>query len=102
LIPPPPTSTLFPYTTLFRSLPESHGSVDSRYARGLAAKIFCAPTLQCKVVCKAALPAGRVSAHLRFFEMMVGTVSSRRRLDNPRSEEHTSELQSLRHLVCRL
>src|SRR5438045_8099027 len=57
---PPPRSTLFPYTTLFRSRP----------ARGAGAR---APRARC--------------AHRR---------------DSPRSEEHTSELQSLRHLVCRL
>src|SRR5438045_5443986 len=59
MIPPPPTSTLFPYTTLFRSLP------GREHRLGQGAGAF------------ALQPAGR-------------------------SEEHTSELQSLRHLVCRL
>src|SRR6202789_2364759 len=59
----PPRSTLFPYTTLFRSL-----SMDLA-SRGL-------PVDQCR-----RLP--RASVQLR-------------------SEEHTSELQSLQHLVCRL
>src|SRR5436853_6780906 len=58
----PPRSTLFPYTTLFRSSPPS-------------------------VWCRAAGNPGRSR-----------TTSPARR----RSEEHTSELQSLRHLVCRL
>src|SRR5258705_9120449 len=66
----PPRSTLFPYTTLFRSKNDSGG-------------------------------AGGVSTaadYLRFCQMMMnGGV-----LDGKRSEEHTSELQSLRHLVCRL
>src|ERR1035438_10670961 len=52
----PPRSTLFPYTTLFRSPGERWWNESRRYP----------------------LPAF------------------------PRSEEHTSELQSLRHLVCRL
>src|SRR5437899_8147551 len=56
----PPTSTLFPYTTLFRSLSRWRSS------------------------CRGAL--------LRLKAPMA----------SPRSEEHTSELQSLRHLVCRL
>src|SRR5437899_5540485 len=53
----PPRSTLFPYTTLFRS-----------WAR---TRCGWSPT-------------------------------SRKPAGSPRSEEHTSELQSLRHLVCRL
>src|SRR5258706_14367691 len=67
----PPRSTLFPYTTLFRSLDHSnqqearHADAERRPAR-----------------------ARREKAHRR-----------RRSL---RSEEHTSELQSLTNLVCRL
>src|SRR5258705_9255850 len=57
----PPRSTLFPYTTLFRS---QRGRADGR---------------------------GRPDGQAR-----------RRRGVRARSEEHTSELQSLRHLVCRL
>src|SRR5438874_5646664 len=60
----PPRSTLFPYTTLFRSI-----SV-ARSVRGNAASVFCLT----------AAKVGRVN----------------------RSEEHTSELQSRRDLVCRL
>src|SRR5947199_7711458 len=59
----PPRSTLFPYTTLFRSR--------ARHA----------------AVRRAACPR------------RTGGASSR---SGSRSEEHTSELQSLRHLVCRL
>src|SRR3989442_10856405 len=66
----PPRSTLFPYTTLFRSKPSDATLADFR-------------TLRTKVN-KAALN-GRLSAYY---------------LD--RSEEHTSELQSRPHLVCRL
>src|SRR5262245_63986947 len=61
----PPRSTLFPYTTLFRS-----GSASAVTRR---ARPDCRPR-----------PAGG------------------RPTDAHRSEEHTSELQSLRHLVCRL
>src|SRR5262245_62622797 len=61
----PPRSTLFPYTTLFRS--------GDRRARGLLPGRDRGPQSD-------RLPARR----------------------RPRSEEHTSELQSLRHLVCRL
>src|SRR4051794_41530163 len=67
----PPRSTLFPYTTLFRSSP----SVNS----GLPVFVGCAPAWN---LAKSALSA-RSAARFR-------------------SEEHTSELQSPVHLVCRL
>src|SRR5947199_5754255 len=67
----PPISTLFPYTTLFRS--------PSCWWRGRSAGILYAWTIR-----------DRWRTPRRF--------SATRR----RSEEHTSELQSLRHLVCRL
>src|SRR5262245_64692666 len=64
----PPRSTLFPYTTLFRSAEWAARHVRSR-------------------------------AQLREKGRAAGT---RERIESARSEEHTSELQSLRHLVCRL
>src|SRR2546429_2846527 len=71
----PPRSTLFPYTTLFRSL-----CLPGRAARG-----------------SGNLPARRVpSAHA------LTAVWRRPTPKAPRSEEHTSELQSRLHLVCRL
>src|SRR2546425_7773510 len=75
----PPRSTLFPYTTLFRSsrLPRPGGpGRRSDLVGGGGALLRCA------------LPCQR---HDR---------STHGRL--PRSEEHTSELQSLAYLVCRL
>src|SRR5258705_1370202 len=68
----PPRSTLFPYTTLFRS---------QRAAGGLVTGV-----------------AGRCSGALR--SMHCAWVADSQNAE--RSEEHTSELQSLRHLVCRL
>src|SRR5205809_5627606 len=63
----PPRSTLFPYTTLFRSL-----------------------------------VAREASAHLQQVHVRLGA-QPRRGMDHQgRSEEHTSELQSRLHLVCRL
>src|SRR3712207_7835012 len=67
----PPRSTLFPYTTLFRS---SAGCVS---ADGLFTVLVCIVSLQ----------------HL---------VGRRCTAGAPRSEEHTSELQSRQYLVCRL
>src|SRR5258705_10034576 len=65
----PPRSTLFPYTTLFRSVERGEGDLEA-----LALLADAVPGRDPDLV-----EAG-----------------------NARSEEHTSELQSLRHLVCRL
>src|SRR2546429_7245688 len=70
----PPRSTLFPYTTLFRSGPSSSGAGAS----------------STKEVSKGCIP-------------MFGTPDATSIGNNlRRSEEHTSELQSRLHLVCRL
>src|SRR5262245_62870185 len=82
LIRRPPRSTLFPYTTLFRS-PKAQrmdGSADRACDRGDRSEVDDRDHLAGNV---GEAEAGRVQ-HFR------------------RSEEHTSELQSLRHLVCRL
>src|SRR5258705_6215790 len=75
----PPRSTLFPYTTLFRSAQQ-------------------ADELGKKVLVDNKMSVTAPSADLR---RMLDLVGERRSADG-RSEEHTSELQSLRHLVCRL
>src|SRR5437899_8045744 len=79
----PPRSTLFPYTTLFRSLPRATGSVR---ADGVAVRR------------RRRLPGRRQHRH------RWGSATDLSKDESPvqRSEEHTSELQSLRHLVCRL
>src|SRR5256885_11343211 len=69
----PPRSTLFPYTTLFRS------KRSPSPACGLGK-----PRLARRSCCPACVPGGTL------------------RLTVPRSEEHTSELQSPCNLVCRL
>src|SRR5262245_62760903 len=99
MVPRPPRATLFPYTTLFRSRRSSRGS-----SRGE----------ECRAAGLAGLRARR--ARPRGAEAQGGLGPRPRggradgsgltRLAVPelaaRSEEHTSELQSLRHLVCRL
>src|SRR3712207_8176866 len=80
----PPRSTLFPYTTLFRSRQEhDHGGCPDgrRYFGGLCGGWTDAPD-------KGAHPLGASGW---------GSLHSRLR-----SEEHTSELQSRQYLVCRL
>src|SRR5690348_17744966 len=74
----PPRSTLFPYTTLFRSVPREVGQERGRPRRGRAA--VRTQRLHGRRLHRLAAPASRL----------------------PRSEEHTSELQSPVHLVCRL
>src|SRR3712207_8057076 len=72
----PPRSTLFPYTTLFRSLRQSVSRPDRRHT---------APS--------------RVGRHRL---TRSGPRERRAELLRARSEEHTSELQSRQYLVCRL
>src|SRR5690606_41945329 len=90
LVPSSPISTLFPYTTLFRSGPGLHlpgpggWPPSGRTRRGPADG--------------ASLSAPGAAAR----EDGEGEGLSARRSRSPRSEEHTSELQSRENLVCRL
>src|SRR2546428_5217007 len=76
----PPRSTLFPYTTLFRSLIDDHLHETQRLA---------------------AL-AGPADPGHRHFADQSRAAATGPRLALARSEEHTSELQSRSDLVCRL
>src|SRR3712207_6905804 len=72
----PPRSTLFPYTTLFRSIAiRCHANPRPGDVKGCRTPV----------------------ARLRWL-----STGSRRPLEATRSEEHTSELQSRQYLVCRL
>src|SRR5690606_40371889 len=84
----PPSSTLFPYTTLFRS-----GSV-SIAILAKAGDVFGHRKMM--YVCLALIVVGYVIAAIapNFFTLILGRAL--------RSEEHTSELQSRENLVCRL
>src|SRR5437879_11153808 len=75
----PPRSTLFPYTTLFRSLTKSSGSTTCALLVAIDVPLHCAIIL--------GKHSSLVLRELRFLR---------------RSEEHTSELQSPMYLVCRL
>src|SRR5262249_60348666 len=84
-LPPPPSSTLFPYPTLFRSVGQVlPGSSDARDLRLPAEFAFGAD-----FACDARDFRGKA------VELVHHRIDSR-------SEEHTSELQSLTNLVCRL
>src|SRR5436190_10418660 len=96
MTPPPPTSTLFPYTTLFRSGVVSGVEIDS--SLGLVYGIR--------------FPTDEEEELLRRFTVVLNHVDNMRMwLESEygaagqplyRSEEHTSELQSHSDLVCRL
>src|SRR5437763_10978728 len=89
MIPPPPSSTLFPYTTLFRSFqlpiqahkPQAYIDQESVFLN-LARKLM----------------------ELYYFQLpdLLFWQSSHHFQKSKRSEEHTSELQSPMYLVCRL
>src|SRR3712207_7486876 len=86
----PPRSTLFPYTTLFRSRAFAEAGVDLvdvstgqtvREARPIYGRMYQTPF------------SDQIRNEARVATMCVGNI---------RSEEHTSELQSRQYLVCRL
>src|SRR3712207_7057028 len=80
----PPRSTLFPYTTLFRSVGAPPSPVDQRSAD------LCAEVALQQVPGRVHLP------------LATAVAAGERQQHRPRSEEHTSELQSRQYLVCRL
>src|SRR5690348_17406214 len=93
----PPSSTLFPYTTLFRSLAHS-----DLIQRAVTVSTRLAPSLP-------EVQGDRVQLQQVLLNLIVNACDAM--AENPpasctlvitRSEEHTSELQSPVHLVCRL
>src|SRR2546430_5869438 len=78
----PPRSTLFPYTTLFRS-----DRVPFELLKGRRGSILC----------RGARWRGGTRQ-----ERLIGREPRQSKPDEARSEEHTSELQSQSNLVCRL
>src|SRR3712207_8654028 len=88
----PPRSTLFPYTTLFRSPDLSSASSNS--------KPNCAASENLRAT---AWSIWTTSASCKRLGSTSTTTHSRTQLSTRRrSEEHTSELQSRQYLVCRL
>src|SRR5258706_7931850 len=82
----PPRSTLFPYTTLFRSCPVLRAAGRRRGTQGGS---------------EGRVRDGRRSSRPAGAEPEDHRLAAESHQD-PRSEEHTSELQSLTNLVCRL
>src|SRR3712207_7568470 len=90
----PPRSTLFPYTTLFRSPALPARGVAQGQARGAELGEGRAAQQARRVRRR-----GRASGHVAALD---AGGRDDRRVGRPRSEEHTSELQSRQYLVCRL
>src|SRR3712207_7076240 len=98
----PPRSTLFPYTTLFRSARGHEHLVEEQRALGPAGEGLAAGVA--RVVARA---LGREERGLARVEVRRGARGRARHVQRDRevgsrSEEHTSELQSRQYLVCRL
>src|SRR3989442_6902952 len=83
----PPRSTLFPYTTLFRSL-------------------FNYNSMMQRLISKTRIVNNEIHDHNTrsslYFHRTLSNSSTGSKMSINRSEEHTSELQSRPHLVCRL
>src|SRR5947208_9222664 len=89
---PPPKPTLFPYTTLFRSRNMEYPRRFRTYpVRALAS-----------ANCEIWEAARATSAAPTFFKRIAISDGGGAKEEFIRSEEHTSELQSPDHLVCRL
>src|SRR5687768_17814097 len=82
MIPRPPRSTLFPYTTLFRSIFTNTRAVDVQGGKPAVVRTKNGYTITANAVV--------VATNTPFIDVV------------SRSEEHTSELQSRLHIVCRL
>src|SRR3712207_7619756 len=81
----PPRSTLFPYTTLFRS------------------RVKLTTVLGVNLTHPSHAPSARRSSRRDRLQRLVAVGRAHRELEQRmRSEEHTSELQSRQYLVCRL
>src|SRR5258708_18069280 len=87
----PPRSTLFPYTTLFRSVRNRQRSPGERADNGARYGVF-----------ERVAQAGAVTHEVVILSIRRREPNPRRIRHSARSEEHTSELQSPDHLVCRL
>src|SRR5690554_7123640 len=84
----PPRSTLFPYTTLFRSDREQFANNQSQYMSAIKEKAYDMAIEDLKT--RGKVKPYSYDSGYGFNETIL------------RSEEHTSELQSRPHLVCRL
>src|SRR3712207_9397792 len=98
----PPRSTLFPYTTLFRSALADHLDLESFHLLGvsmggaIAQEMALAAPERIRTLTLAVSFGGGGAWARKRGEMWAA------RMADARSEEHTSELQSRQYIVCRL
>src|SRR2546430_13259220 len=93
----PPRSTLFPYTTLFRSISPQRKRVFGLRERVQVPAIHLAELLAEFADVEADAPRQAGPVRIPFLDADVTVLEA-----HERSEEHTSELQSQSNLVCRL
>src|SRR3712207_9101058 len=98
----PPRSTLFPYTTLFRSL-----LLELEYARPEFEPLLFGEQVVGETLLEGLEPFGYTGLGHRVRPLWSGlrgatNTAGATSFDTRRSEEHTSELQSRQYLVCRL
>src|SRR3989449_4165966 len=104
----PPRSTLFPYTTLFRSVPHPDGRIKAMRltSKGRRALEVARPLwtqAQARVLREVGTKSWADAQRRLAYLFHVAVERQGPRPGRPRqSEEHTSELQSRLHLVCRL
>src|SRR3712207_7626172 len=87
----PPRSTLFPYTTLFRSITANKNIIKSAFPNN---PNYIASDEEIKKFIKDKTGVA--------FAVVSGSYKLEDGTEQPRSEEHTSELQSRQYLACRL
>src|SRR3712207_8442104 len=92
----PPRSTLFPYTTLFRSLAVAHGACEGSH------RVRVSHVPQYERFARELCTAFRLSEFSFYRAGAFKETYRARSATTGRSEEHTSELQSRQYLVCRL
>src|SRR2546430_7049347 len=97
MIRPPPRSTLFPYPPLFRSPLEEHLLV-------MAPPRTYKTAFLADVILRYPGPVIATTTKADVYQLTAAVRAEQGRVHvfNPRSEEHTSELQSQSNLVCRL
>src|SRR4051812_49724005 len=101
MIPPPPISTLFPYTTLFRSptFADKKSCLDNKDCRRHHGAMLDVAVIEEPAAAEASLDPIRTRILAALAEPGSAAMLAARL---GRSEEHTSELQSHVNLVCRL
>src|SRR5205814_10664166 len=101
-LPRPPRSSLFPYTTLFRSAVTQRLESQAYFADVRVESAASGEgSMNLGTWNRSTKTSQSTSTNRCTIRMIAIVLADRAPSLNKRSEEHTSELQSLRHLVCR-